>query len=382
MRQRQSLSVAMATVALLGVSAAGSVLLGDSAAAAGTQASLTTRNVTGAKLPAGACSTGESGVPRSGAIQLSKGTGSVGSVDSLDYFGAKIIGSPVSIDLGVHRAGVAVVIGCGQGGSDVWTSLWVFQGSPNNLTTLFGGMTPRSYAQGPAGSLLTGVQVKGHALVVHEVFSKAGDTCMACSSGKLSTTWGWSSPNGAHLVMTEPRPKKVKVVAAAAPTGFLGGPASINQAGPRVVAGRSVLATCTAQPPDSSERWTELDTGAWLPSSDLASVELPDCDGGTTASTTTTTGATSSSAPCTAAAITPAAVAGLTGTSTVSTFGCAGAYAYAGVDVSGQPGQGGESDEITRVLMAVNGAWQMAPEGACTSGAIPSAIVQMACESN
>ena len=182
--------------------------------------------------------------------------------------------------------------------------------------------------------------------------------------------------------MTEPRPKKVKVVVAAAPTGFLGGPASLNQAGPRVAVGRSVLATCTAQPPESGARWTELDTGAWVPSSDLTSVDLPDCDGGTTASSTTTTSATASSAPCTAAAITPAAVAGLTGTSTVNTFGCAGDYAYAGVDVSGQPGQGGESDEITRVLMAVNGAWKMAPEGACTSGAIPSAIVQMACESN
>jgi hypothetical protein len=128
--------------------------------------------------------------------------------------------------------------------------------------------------------------------------------------------------------------------------------------------------------------WTELDTGAWVPSSDLGSVDLPDCDGETTPSNTTTTGAEGSAAPCTAAAITPAALAGLTGTSALNTFGCAGDYAYAGVTVSGQPGQGGESDEITRVLTAVNGAWQMAPESACTSGVIPSAISQMACESN
>jgi hypothetical protein len=417
MRQRQFMSAVMGTVAVLGVVVAGSVLLGATAASAKTAkttSSLTSQNMTNAKLPAGVCSSGVTGVPRSGAIQLSKGSGTVGTMDSEDYFGARILDAPVSITLGADRAGLAVVIVCGQGGSDEWSSMWVFKGSPSKLTTLFGGITPRSYAQGAAGSQLDGLRAKGHTLIVQEAFSKPGDTCLACSSGKLTTTWGWAPSDKAHLVITQPRPKKAKVVVTAAPTAFLSGPASLNQAGSREAVGRVVLATCTAQPPASSLRWTELDTGAWLPSSDLQSVTLPDCDGGaapltatttvpppttpTTTTpttgegaapppvppgqTTTTTAAGASSAPCTAAAITPAAVAGLSGSSSLDTFGCSGDYAYAGVVVSGQPGQEGGSDEITRILIAVNGAWQIAPADACTAGSIPAAIFQIACNSN
>jgi hypothetical protein len=276
---------------------------------------LSANELANAKLPAGVCSSGVSGVPQSGSIQLSHGVGTVGTTYNPDFFGARIIGTPVHINLGgTKHAGVAVVIACGTGGSAQWTSMWVFGGSASHLKTLFGGVVPRSYAQGVAGSLMSGVSAKGSSLVVREVFSKPGDACEACATGRTTTTWSWSASNPGHLVITRPPPKKVVVVTGAAPSGFGGLPATLNQAEPPVVPGHTVLATCTAQATSDGSLWTELDSGGWLPSGDLQSVNLPNCDGGassptataappattttTSPATTTTTAPPAQSTPC------------------------------------------------------------------------------------
>jgi hypothetical protein len=254
--------------------------IGSNGVARAASNTISVAGLANAKLPAGVCSSGETGVSKSGPIQLSHGGGTVGTMDNPDYFSAGIVGTPVHINLGgTNHTGVAVVIVCGAGGSAQWTSMWVFGGSARHLTTLFGGVTPRSYAQGVAGSLMSGISAKGGSLVVQETYSMPGDNCLACATGRTTTTWSWSSSNTGHLVITQPPPKKVVVVTGAAPGGFGGLPATLNQAGPGVVAGRTVLATCTAQSSADGTPLTELDTGAWLPSGDLMpSSPLPDCD--------------------------------------------------------------------------------------------------------
>jgi hypothetical protein len=61
-------------------------------------------------------------------------------------------------------------------------------------------------------------------------------------------------------------------------------------------------------------------------------------------------------------------------------FGCSGNYAYAFVTVSDQQGQ--PIAQVTQVLMAANGAWQLVSRSVCDSGSVPSDIYQNACQTN
>ena len=276
--------------------------------ARGTPAgAITPKELSNATLPAGVCSSGVSGVPQSGPIPLSNGVGTVGTTYDPDFFGAHVFGTPVHVNLaGAHHAGLAASIVCNQGGSVAWDEMWVFDGSAKAPKILFGGITPRSYddsVDGNVGTLISRIRVKGQSLVVREEFPAAGD-CVTCSTGRTTTAWSWSPSNPGHLVITQPAPKKVVVVTGATPSGLGGSRATRNQAGSRVVAGRTVLATCTGQDISEGTPWTELDTGAWLPSGDLQSVNLPNCDGTTpvassssSSTSTSTTIPTSSSLP-------------------------------------------------------------------------------------
>jgi len=85
-------------------------------------------------------------------------------------------------------------------------------------------------------------------------------------------------------------------------------------------------------------------------------------------------------APCTVAALTAAARAGTPDFYAFDThsYGCSGAYAYAGVAIR----QGGYTNEITEVFQQKNGGWVRATRALCDQGVIPAAIVVPACESN
>jgi hypothetical protein len=354
----------------------------------------TPQGLANATLPAGVCSSGVSGVPKSGPIRLSHGEGTVGTSFEPDFFGAHLVGAQVRVNLaGADHRGMAASIVCNQGGSVAWDEMWVFDGTVKHPKVLFGGITPRSYdesANGNVGALISRIRVRGRSLVVQEEFPAAGD-CVTCSTGRTTTTWGWSRSNPGHLVITEPAPKKVVVDIGAAPSGLGGSTATRNQAGSSLVAGRTVLATCVGEDVFEGTPWTELDTGAWVPSGDLQPIDLPNCDG-TSGSTTTTSPTTApssttepvtntSAAPCTAQAVAATVKAFSPGFQALEVYGCSGNYAYAGVSISTGPGPD-DGDEITVLLMSENGSWQHIPNSICTGDTIPASIYQEACESN
>ena len=282
---RRGVVVTTAVLAIIGT------LMGSpSVSGAATVTSPTPRQMANAKLPSGVCFSSAFAITSSRPIQLSHGRFMPATFDGPNDISARIVGKPVHIRLaGAGHNGVAVVIGCNAGGSAVWTSLWVFDGSAYKLKVLFGGILPRSYDESAqsnlsAGQEISGISAKRRSLVVSEQFAARGD-CVTCTTGRTTTTWGWSASNRGHLVITRPSPKKVTVVTRGTPSGFGGAQATRNQAGSAVVPGHTVLATCTVQSTLDGSLWTELDTGGWLPNADLAPVHLPDCDGGTVSPT-------------------------------------------------------------------------------------------------
>jgi hypothetical protein len=373
-RTKRLIAVLTLPILIVGLTAITAAASGGAFRGSSNHLALTPKDLENAKLPAGVCSSGTSGVPLSGAIQLSNGEGTVGTIDTQDFFGAEIIGTPVPINLGgPHHVGVAAAIACGQGGSAEWDEMWVFSGSATKLVILFGGVLPRTYSESEDaadGSLIRGISAKAHSLVVQEGFAEPGQ-CGACATGRAATTWSWSPANPGHLVITQPAPKNVKVTHSTTPHGWGKLPPTRNQAGPALSAGHTVLAICTA--PIEGVQWTELETGGWVLSADLEPAGLPDCDAATP---------TPSAAPCTAQAITAAAKAGLSKLTpfyALNGFGCSGDFAFGAVAVGTQP----HVTTITVLFMAVNGAWHVATRTRyCKNGSVPAAIYEGACETN
>jgi hypothetical protein len=371
---------------------------------------LTAAGLANAILPAGTC-----GNPKP--IQLSNGFGQLGTDNpfpSADYVGDRIVGNPVSVNFGGKgHAGLAAIMSCSEGGSDEFSFVWVFTGSPDKLKVLFGPLTPRTYdvTSSVYGPQVISLRASGHTLVVGEMFSRPGDECGSCGTGRASTTWSLSPSNSSQLVITRPRPTRVRIVKSVSPTAAPdGGTPTANQRGPRLIRGKTALALCTVGAGSTSPK-TQLDTGAWVPSGDLASPRLPDCDKiattiaapTTAAPTTTSTSSTTTttitptitptttanaagSPPCTVAALTAAVqAAGDPNETGVDPGGyvCSGDWAVAGVEL----GSGGDASEGTRIFMAVNGSWQQTVVqldclGGSSSPTLPPLIFQRACNSN
>ena len=251
----------------------------NAAQAAAAVSPLTPQQLDNGKLPSGVCSDAGAGPSSSGTIKLTNGTGTTGTLGQPDYLAAQIVGEPVKVNFGSGHSGVAAAFDCGDGGSAVWTPLWVFDGTKSNVHVLLGSVPLRSYDQSQSGfgSAIVGLTAMGHSLVVREQFHQPGEDCHACATGMTTTTWGWSPSNPGHLVITQPAPRRAVVVIRTAPSGWEGQTLTHNQTGPSMSAGHKVLVVCTAAPADG-RHVTELNTGAWVASADLKPITLPDCD--------------------------------------------------------------------------------------------------------
>ena len=385
---------------------------------ASAAAGVTVSQLQDAVLPAGICSPSAHGTPASGPIALHGGEGTVGTQLHPDYYGAGLLGTAQQIALPGERTGVAAVIECGDGGSAHWTSMWIFGGSPENLEIVAGPVVARTYAQitdTDSGSVITAVRAEGRSLVVAESFPIAGD-CGGCTSGRSSTTWRFAASAPHHLVIVRPSASGGRVLVRTKPAGNFQ-PIVKYFPGGSLARGTSVKVVCTGHSAYTGASWTELDTGAWVPTKDLQEPHLSDCDGGSSttparetppveaapstpstgpvpsptgssgsspSTTTSTPSALGTSAPpCALAALTAAAQAAggpdVTGVDAQG-YGCSGNWAYAGVDL-------GTQEEVTWIFRAVNGSWQRTMvqldcQGETSSPALPPSILQAACSSN
>ena len=381
-------------------------------------AGVTVSQLEDAVLPAGVCSPSAPGTPASGPIALHDGEGTVGTQLHADYYAAGVLGKTQPVALPGDLTGIAAVIECGDGGSAHWTSMWIFGGSPENLKVVAGPVGARTYAQitdTDSGSIITAVRAEGRSLVVAESFSVAGD-CGGCTSGRSITTWRFAASAPHHLVIVRPSASLGRVLVRTNPAGNFQPIVKYFPSGP-LARGTAVKVVCTGRSAYTGASWTELDTGAWVPTRDLREPHLSDCDGGssttavpetpsneaapstpstgpapsptgTNGSSTSTTTSTPSAPgedapPCTLAALTAAAQAAgdpdVTGVDAQG-YGCLGNWAYAGVDL-------GTEEEVTWTFMAVNGSWQRTVvqldcEGGTSSPALPPSILQAACNSN
>ena len=113
------------------------------------------------------------------------------------------------------------------------------------------------------------------------------------------------------------------------------------------------------------------------PTTTTAPVPLPpSTTSATTAPPPTTSGAATGGPPCTNAAITAGISAVNPELVSVNSFGCSGAYAYAGITEGSQP----NVYDAVVVLQATGSQWAEADRGAaCTSGAVPADIYTQAC---
>jgi hypothetical protein len=248
---------------------------------------LTAQQMENATLPAGVCA---SGTPASAPIRLSNGHGQVGALTS-NYFSAWILGVPVRVNFGGRgHAGVAAAFECSPGGSDEWSAVFVFRGSPQHLKVLYGPIYPRSYnisQLGINGPQFTGVKAKGRTLTVGEQF-QGPETCgNSFCMERTRTVWGLSSGSPRHLVVVQPNSKKTVVTVRATPRTVNGQNLIGGQAASSIAPGRTILVVCTMAQPGGGK--TETDTGGWLPSADLRPVHLPDCDAGAIAVPSTST---------------------------------------------------------------------------------------------
>ena len=292
-------------------------------APSGAAVHLTAASLADATLPPGTCVGDPNQATHS--ILLSHGYGHLGTDDpfpSVDYVGAGIVGKPVSVNFGGKgHAGLAAIIECGEGGSAENSFVWIFTGSPGKLKVLFGPLFPRTYdvTSSAFGSQVISVSTRGHSLVVGDMFSRPGDACGSCGTGRASTTWALAPGHPSHLVMVRPPPVRVRVVKSVSPTGWDGATPTRNQRGPRLVRGQKVAALCRIGGGTTGGE-TLLDTGAWVPSTDVASSRLPDCDKlatratstatTTVPSTTTTTTPVTTTTPPSASSTTSAAPSG------------------------------------------------------------------------
>lgn len=254
-----ALAVILGTIALIAVRSSGEA-----------GAALTAKSGSGlasAKLPPGMCP--GSNLP----VTLSDGHGtSSANPDSTSYFYISISSGPVTLD--VNHDGIkdsAAVFECNDGGTAVTTGLWIFDSKASGFKVLAGPMYPRSVGTGDWGAQIKSVAVSGSDLVVSEIYSQPGDP-HCCLSGATTTTWAWHH-KAMRIVSPSSLPGTLSVAAA---PGTFGNAGNI-----KLPKGTHVAAVCTGASTATATQsnWTELNTGLWLPSSDVTpSSPLPDCD--------------------------------------------------------------------------------------------------------
>ncbi len=138
--------------------------------------------------------------------------------------------------------------------------------------------------------------------------------------------------------------------------------------------GAALLAGCSSGPSSGSDNTTTT--------SSVAPTTRPS----TAATTTTTAGATTTTAPAGTAACTQSAILAAAKSSTsagpvssVTNYGCSGAWAYANVNI----GSGAASYDAVIVLQAQGSGWVVADRGnACSNHLVPSTIYTQACSSS
>ena len=367
------------------------------ATASGTEPTvMTAAQFEDATLPAGICTFGETD-PNAPPIPMTDGHGHAG------YWYAGILGTPTQVNFGSGHQGIAASILCSQGGSSESSEVWVFGGTPTNMAIDFGPVPQRSYAVGSYGvdfndTQSTNVRSVGHSMVVSETYGGA-DVCSdsggICPALHNSTTWSWSRTTPDRLVITNPVPVKTVTLVSSVPTGIAGDELSGRMAQAPLQLGQSVLVVCAntqVAGSQGNDTWFEINTGNWLPATDLKPVEVPDCDATTRSGPATTTtraggvGAAASSshstAPCTPATLTSAAqAAGGEGNIDPAGYGCSGDWAYAGVAL--ENGQ----EEVTWIFQSIGGVWHRAiVQTDCanqtSTPAVPQSILQADCNSN
>ena len=320
------------------------------------------------------------------------------------YWYASILGTPAQVDFGSGHEGIAASILCTQGGSSKFSDVWVFGGTPTNMTIEFGPVPQRSYAVGTYGvdfnnTQSTNVRSVGHSIVVSETYGGAdicSDSGGICPARHNSTTWSWSRTTPDRLVITNPVPVRTVTLVSSIPTGIAGNELTGRMAQAPLQLGQSVLVVCANTQVAGSpgnDTWFEINTGNWLPATDLKPVDVPDCDAATTPSGTATTttraggngaGASSSQATarCTPATLTSAAqAAGGEGSIDPAGYGCSGDWAYAGVSL--ENGQ----EEVTWIFRSIGGVWHRTiVQADCANQtsipAVPQSILQADCNSN
>ena len=329
----------------------------------GTATSLPSSQLLGlfdhATLPAGVCVAGDS--PPSIPIAVTPQANGVlvgpsGVLAPPNYYSVTT-GPALAVSYANGRGDeVTTSVWCSQGGASFFSGIFVFSYTGSGWVTDYGPVPTRTYEEAGGtndfGAGVTGVTGRGHSVVAAEEFGEPGD-CGGCASGKRSTTWGWSSADPAHLVITSPAPASLKTTAAVTPTQLGGGSATGNQAGPQIAAGETVSATCIGEFSGDGSIWVELDTGAWIPSHDVAGILPNDCDGQTYQAASTCPSSDDAAFEASATQNPPPSS---DISATVSNSACAGTWAIAAGQLNFGPG-GGPSEWWFGAFTNSGGQW-------------------------
>ena len=246
--------------------------------------------------PAGVCGAfAGQGAPGPVTIRNGAGTAPTGAIVQVE--------ASANIDAtGDGEEETAVLVQCGTGGSARWTGVWLYGEVAGKFEAWIGPLMSRSVGASPDsdfGAIETGLAVHGSRIVVSEDFAEPGD-CGGCATGRTTTAWNWS-PSVGQMVITTPASMPAQVVTATPQPSLFGASQEAPPQAIRVTAGETVEVVCSATDLGDGGSWTELDDGAWMPSSSLrAPQSLPNCNGGSKApvgSGTTPSTSTPATAP-------------------------------------------------------------------------------------